>query len=87
MTKHRRMVGLVTITLLAAVAASVTRSPPQSSLTTSTISSGGDVRVIEPRLAANVDAQLHNRAESSKSIRYQAVIENWKRYRASHSSN
>jgi hypothetical protein len=89
MTKHRRIVGLVTIALIAAAAtASGTRSPSRSSVASNDGGSGADVRLREPTLAAassNDDAKLKGRDHSRRPIRYEAVIANWKRHRESHS--
>jgi hypothetical protein len=90
MTKHRRIVGLVTIALVtAAAAASAIRSPSQSSLANST-SGSGTVRLLEPVLTCdtnNDDALLPARVQLSiKPARYEAVIANWKRHRETHSS-
>jgi hypothetical protein len=74
MTKHRRIVGLMTIALAllaAAATASTTRSPPSSYLTTSDVNSGADAGLHEPRLAAitsYVDATLPGKTLASCSF-------------------
>ena len=79
MTKHRTITGFVTAVLLAAVASAVTlRSHPTGALWGSNAAQAefrGAMPGSEPTLGAK------------KPVRYEAIIDNWKRYRSANKPN
>ena len=68
MTKHRRITGFLAVALLAAVASALTlKSHPSKAVSNAPQAELG---------------RTQSRLEQKKPIRYEAIIENWKRYRS-----
>ena len=79
MTKHRTITGFVAVALLGAVASAVTlRSHPTGAFWVSNAAQAefrGAMPSSEPILGAK------------KPVRYEAIIDNWKRYRSANKPN